>query len=431
MRHFWRIRWRLAGWNLLVLALVLLVTIGAALVAETRARMVTVDRELRLAADREAAAFDDDGDGERLVGRRLEAGSDLFLLWVDRRGRVVRSAGVPASAGLPDAEALRAALEGRETLADHDVGGEPARLLTVPVYHERRLVGAVQVGKPLATVQRELAGLTTVLLLTGAAGLALSALGSLFLADRAMRPIRAAFERQRQFIADASHELRTPVAVVRARADVLEREGVSLPPDQREELVLLRRDADELSALLDELLDLARLDAEQVPLPLEPVALGDVVEELVAQLQPLAGQHGVALRATAAPVWGQANLGRTRQVLRALVDNALKHTPAGGSVTVSVDQTGGWAHLRVVDTGTGIPPEHLARVTDRFYRADEARARGPKRRAGGTGLGLAIADELVRRMHGRLTLESEPGRGTTATVLLPPARGAAPAPAGL
>jgi two-component system sensor histidine kinase BaeS len=121
------------------------------------------------------------------------------------------------------------------------------------------------------------------------------------------------------------------------------------------------------------------------------------------------------------PVWGQANLGRLRQVVRALVDNALKHTPAGGSVEVTVDVDGDWARLRVIDTGERIAPEDLPKVVDRFYRADEARRRPGDGQSGGAGLGLAIAAELVRLMHGRLTLESTLGRGTVATVLLPAA----------
>ena len=123
------------------------------------------------------------------------------------------------------------------------------------------------------------------------------------------------------------------------------------------------------------------------------------------------------------PVWGRANLGRLRQVVRALIDNALKHTPAGGSVEVIVDREGDLARLRVIDTGEGIGPEHLPNVTGRFYRADEARGRHGAGRAGGVGLGLAIAEELVRLMHGRLKLESEPGQGTCAAVVLPMASG--------
>ena len=425
MNQFGRIRWRLAAWNLAILALVLAITIGAALVTETRARAGAVDRELRLGAEREVAAFDHEGDddNEGDSRRRLGSGSDLFAFWLDSRGQVVRNSRQINLAGLPDAEAVRAALGGRETLADRDVGGVSVRLLTVPVYHDRRIDGVVQVGKPLAGGQQELTQLTTILLLTGAAGLVLSALGSLFLAGRAMRPIREAFERQRRFIADASHELRTPVAVLRARADVLQREATDLAADQLEQVQALRHDADELSTLLDELLDLARIDAGHIDLTLEPVALADVAEELVAQLTPLASLRGVDLHVVTKPVWGQANLGRLRQVVRALVDNALKHTPAGGSVEVAVDREGDLARLRVIDTGEGIGPEHLPNVTGRFYRADEARDRRGAGRAGGAGLGLAIAEELVRLMHGRHKLQSEPGHGTCATVLLPLASG--------
>jgi signal transduction histidine kinase len=425
MSQFGRIRWRLAAWNLAVLALVLAITIGAALVTEARARAGTVDRELRLAAAREVAAFDHEGDddGEGESRGRLETGSDLFSFWLDSRGQIVRNAQQITLTGLPDRDAVRAALGGRETLADRDVGGIAVRLLTVPVYHDRRVVGAVQVGKPLASGQRERAQLTTILLLTGVAGLALSGLGSLFLAGRAMRPIREAFERQRRFIADASHELRTPVAVLRARADVLQREATDLAPDHLEQVQALLHDADELSTLLDELLDLARIDAGHIDLTLEPVALADAAEELIVQLAPLANLRGVELHVVTKPVWGQANLGRLRQVVRALVDNALKHTPAGGSVEVVVDREGDLARLRVIDTGEGIGPEHLQNVMGRFYRADEARDRRSAGRAGGAGLGLAIAEELMRLMHGRLKLESDPGHGTCATVLLPLASG--------
>jgi signal transduction histidine kinase len=425
MSQFSRTRWRLAAWNLVVLGLVLAITIGAALVTETRARAGAVDRELRLAVAREIAAFDHEGDDEGggESRSRLESGTDLFSFWLDSRGQIIRNAQQITLTGLPDWDAVRAALGGRETLEDRDVGGIAVRLLTVPVYHDRRIVGAVQVGKPLAAGQREVAQLTTILMLTGAAGLALSGLGSLILAGRAMHPIREAFERQRRFIADASHELRTPVAVLRARADVLQREATDLAPDHLEQVRALRHDADELSALLDELLDLARIDAGHIDVTLEPVALADVAEELVVQLTPLASLRGVELHVVTKPVWGQANLGRLRQVVRVLVDNALKHTPAGGSVEVAVDLEGDLAQLRVVDTGEGIDPEHLPNVTGRFYRVDAARERRAAGRAGGAGLGLAIAEELVRLMHGRLKLESEPGHGTCATVLLPLASG--------
>lgn len=417
---FSRIRWRLAAWNLAVLGLVLAATIGSALASEARAHDLAVERELRLEAERQATRFsrDDDEKGNGAESLRIGA-SGLFAFWVDRRGVSVPNSREVSLAGLPDRAALSAALGGQEVLANQEAGGVPVRVLSVPVYHEGRVVGAVQVGKALSAEQRELVQLTLVLLLTGAAGLVLSAGGSVFLAGRAMRPIREAFERQRQFIADASHELRTPVAVLRARAEVLQREGTALPPAQLEQVQQLRRDAEELSALLEDLLDLARLDAGQVALTLEPVALAEVAEEIAAQLGALAKERAVGLHVAAQPVWGRGNLSRLRQVLRALVDNALKHTPAGGRIVLEVARQGHWARLRITDTGEGIAPEHLPRVHDRFYRVDTARGRGPQGADGGAGLGLAIAAELVRLMRGHLRLESTLGRGTTATLLLP------------
>ncbi|MCC7107147.1 MAG: HAMP domain-containing histidine kinase [Chloroflexi bacterium] len=419
MKPFAGIRWRLAAWNLVVLGIVLVVTVGAALLSEARVRDAGIERELRLGAEREVASFSHEGDAGEDSRSQLTAASDLFAFWVDRRGATVRNTRQVALPGLPDTAALSAALSGGEVWTDRVADGVPVRLLSVPAYHDGRIDGAVQVGKPLTTSQREAAELTRILLLTGLAGLGLSAVGSLFLAERAMRPIREAFERQRRFIADASHELRTPVAVLRARAEVLQREGAQLSPAEREQVHLLRRDAEELSTLLGELLDLARLDAGQVQLPLESLALADVAEEIVAQLAPLAEQRQVRLRAVTEPVWGRGSLSRLRQALRALADNALKHTPPGGSIQVEAARQGDWARLRVTDSGPGIPSDHLSKVAEPFYRADTARSRAASSEIGGAGLGLAIASELVRLMHGQLRLESQPNQGTTATILLP------------
>jgi two-component system sensor histidine kinase MprB len=227
--------------------------------------------------------------------------------------------------------------------------------------------------------------------------------------------LTAARESQRRLIEDASHELRTPVAVVRARAEVLERQASALPMAAREEVWQLRREAQELSVLLDALLDLARLDGQQVEPALEPVALAEVAEEIVSELLPLAESRGVQLEPRVRFVWARANLTHLRQILRALADNALKYTPSGGSVVIAVAREGDWACLTVADTGQGIAPQHLPRVFEPFYHDDSAR----RRALGGAGLGLTIAAQLVRLMHGRLLLDSTIGSGTTARVLLP------------
>lgn len=440
-----RIRLRLAAWNLAVLALVLAVTVGSAIVSEVRASELAVDRELREGAARAAAQLleerhgsarnegedEDDEDEAREHGERTRRGSEgadderseeasaLLTYAVSGQGGAVRSNRRTPVRGLPDEEALRAALGGAESSREAVAATEPVRLLTVPVAHDGEVVGAVQVVKVLRESRAALSRTTLTLVLTGAAGLLLSALGSWFLAGRAMRPIGDALERQRRFIADASHELRTPVAVVRARAELLQRESAALPEATRDELERLHRDAEELSTLLAELLDLARLDAAEGKLPREAIALGDAAEEVVAQLGPLAEQRGLSLTAAVEPVWALGHLGRTRQVLRALLDNAMKHTPPGGHVRVTAVRRGERALLTIEDDGEGIPAEHLPQVQERFYRVDGARTQrdDPTRR--GAGLGLAIASQLVRAMDGELTLESAPGAGTRATVALP------------
>jgi signal transduction histidine kinase len=423
---FARVRTRLAAWNLAVFALVLVATLGAAVLSIVREHDAAIDHELRFGAARAATQLlrarheaheerEDDDDHERAV--ELGEASDLLVSSARQGGLVERRAPLR---GLLDEVALATALRGDETRVDRSVEGLAFRVLTVPVLHEGRVVGAVQVSKPLGAEQRELAQTIMILISTGAVGLFVALVGSFFLAGRAMKPIGEAFDRQRRFIADASHELRTPVAILRGRAELLQREHPSLPRAVQAELDLLQGDAEELAQLLSELLDLARLDAGDARPPLEPVALADATEELAAQLAPLAAERGIALSVRAAPVWAETNLARLRQVLRAFVDNALRHTPEGGHVVLDVARDSGRARVRVTDDGEGIAPEHLPRIFDRFYRADEVRGRG------GAGLGLSIAAELVRQLGGELRVESEPGKGTSVTLFLPLAAEIAP-----
>ncbi len=450
-----RIRTRLGLWNLAVFGLVLVATILAAALSVARMSDVAVDRELQLAATRAATrmahawaddrtaearehhedhegederreAHDDTHAGDEDAHERLahfaDDAPDQFVI-VARRGEPARRLdGRAMPPGLPDTQALSAALDGdgTEVPSSSTVAGARVRMLTVPVRVGHTTAGAVQVIRSLTAPERAVWRSILVLVVTGLAGLVLAAGASAFLAGRAMQPIAEALERQQRFLADASHELRTPVAVLRARADALLREGSARDPAVTGELRQMSADADELSSLLGELLDLARLEAGVDTMPLEPVAVGDAAEELVAGLKPLAMEKGIALEAKVEPVFARAHLGRVRQVLRALLDNALKHTPREGHVTVSVAREHHRAVLRVVDDGEGIAPEHLPRLFERFFRADEARTRGDEPRTGsGAGLGLAIAAELVHRMRGTIQVDSARGRGTTFTVSLP------------
>lgn len=436
------IRRRLTLWNLGVFGLVVVLMIAAAVITLAQVTDLGIDRDLQRGAaraatrmahrwaettSREREEHADEHDHDRASDEADEhhaAFADDAPNQITIAARIgeqpARPDGQALPAGLPDRGALEAALRGREARSSGTVDGVAVRILSLPVRHDGEVIGAVQVARALSGSQRSLWRSIVVLVFTGGVGLLFAAAASAFLATRAMRPIRDALDRQRRFLADASHELRTPVAVLRARIELLQREHAArLESGAREELDRLRTDADELGTLLGEVLDLARLDERAVALTLEPVAIGDVAEELVASLAPLSRELGITLSAVAAPVFARADLGRLRQVLRALIDNAFKHTPRGGHVEVRVSRDSDRARIRVVDDGEGIASEDLPHVFERFFRADASRTRAPGSEAGGAGLGLAIARELVDRMDGAIDVASTPGQGATFTIALP------------
>lgn len=227
--------------------------------------------------------------------------------------------------------------------------------------------------------------------------------------------LEKSFTQQRRFVADASHELRTPVAVIRSVTDVALAQDAS-----KEEYANVLRDvnaeAERLSKLINTLLALARADEGHFALEQETVRLDLLVADAVASAQALADEQGLTLASgtlDAATVRGDT--GRLIQVIMSLVDNALTYTPTGGCVTVAVTSSGGHAQLVVTDTGIGIGPDDLPHIFERFYRADPARTRA----AGGSGLGLALADEIVRTHGGTISTSSVAGLGSTFTVTLP------------
>jgi signal transduction histidine kinase len=227
--------------------------------------------------------------------------------------------------------------------------------------------------------------------------------------------LERSFAEVRRFTADASHELRTPLAAIRSEAEVALGRG-GLAEEQRQLLGSILEECARLARLTDQLLTLAREDAGTAGPPREPLDLTALATSAAETMRALAEVGGVRLRvASDGPVraWGDA--ARLRQVFFNLIDNAVKYTPEGGEVVVRVEAQGGLAVATVRDTGEGIAPEHLPRVFDRFYRADKARTR----ERGGTGLGLSIAQSVVAAHGGRIELESAPGRGTTARVVLP------------
>jgi signal transduction histidine kinase len=217
---------------------------------------------------------------------------------------------------------------------------------------------------------------------------------------------------RKEFIANASHELRTPIFSLAGFVELLEDEELD-DATRREFLETMREQVERLQKLAVDLLDLSRLDAGSLDLAPEEVDLGELAHDVAAEFRPAVDRHRTELemRLPDGPVEAVCDRGRTVQIMRILLDNALRHTPEGTGVTVTADRQNGVAELAVVDAGPGIAPAARAQLFERFYTADAAR---------GSGLGLAIARELAERMDGRIDLESRPGR-TVFTLTLPAA----------
>lgn len=220
--------------------------------------------------------------------------------------------------------------------------------------------------------------------------------------------------RQVQFTADASHELRTPVSVsLLASQSALSRERPAA--DYRASLETCQRASQRMRHLVEALLLLARLDAHDDRMPRHPVELRAVVTGTIELLQPLAAKHGIALETALSPHQVHGDASQLAQVVTNLVSNAIYHSPHGARVRLELTATADSAVLTVADRGEGIAPEHLPRIFDRFYRADQAR----QRTEGRTGLGLAISKAIVEAHHGRIDVVSHLGEGSTFTVTLP------------
>jgi two-component system sensor histidine kinase BaeS len=233
----------------------------------------------------------------------------------------------------------------------------------------------------------------------------------------AFETLQAQERSQRQFVANASHEMRTPIAALKGSIELLEDGAVDKPEVRDRFLATMRVEVDRLQRLVDELFVLAQLDSGRIVLDVAPEPVADVVRDVVTIMRPLAETAGVELTALAPGGDLKAMMDRDRiaQVLLGFVDNALKHTPAGGAVTVWAAREGERAVLGVRDTGAGIPPEDLPHIFDRFYRGSGQPVGVPK----GTGLGLSIAQELVEAHGGAIAVESEPGVGSSFSFSLP------------
>jgi signal transduction histidine kinase len=249
--------------------------------------------------------------------------------------------------------------------------------------------------------------------------------------DLMTQEVKASRQAQRDFVANVSHELKTPLTSIQgfslAILDGTARDGEA----QRHAAQIIKDEAERMTRLVNELLDLAKLDAGQIVMAREPMDMGQLLRGCVEKLTPQAGQGDVELRLdleSLPPLSGDND--RLAQVFTNLIDNALKHTPQGRRVTVAAREVTDppvrkgergvpGIEVSVADTGSGIPPEDLSRIFERFYQVDKSRRRKDR----GAGLGLAIAKEIVQAHGGQIKAESVVGVGTKFTVMLPASDG--------
>jgi two-component system, OmpR family, sensor kinase len=409
--------------------------------------------------------------GRHLDGLPMTAGERSFQGWpfdaeAERRAAFLRPRflnlqgqvwGPPSARSPWDPHTVADAIAGRERYSTISVAGEPIRVLSAPLYDQGQIVGAIQVAHDMAEYDRLWHGEVTTLLALFPLSLLVAGIGGLFLTERALRPVHqvthaaaqigvedlsrrlevsgrdelaelaetfngmiarleAAFEQQRRFTADASHELRTPLARIKVTTSMALADDQSLDEYQTA-LRIADQAADAMDRLIQQLLLLARADSGQLPIERSRLNLGGVLQEAVAAVAQ-AGCTPVTLDLPPQPILIEGDADHLCRVFVNLLENSLRHTPAEGQITLSPRVVGRTALVRVIDTGEGIPPEHLPHVGERFYRVDAARTR----RTGGCGLGLAISQTILQAHGGHLSIESEVGRGTVVTVSLPLSR---------
>lgn len=366
----------------------------------------------------------------------------------------------PRSAGkLPlSPAAVQNASEGRSTFETVEGMGEyPVRVLTFPVVNAGRVSNLIQVGMSLESIYMTRHRFLLIMAAVLPLGLLLAGGGGWVLAHRALKPVDrmtdaarrisaehladrleetgtrdeldrlattlnemlgrldSAFSQIRQFSADASHELQTPLTILKGELEVALRSPRS-PDEYQRTLKSALEEIDRIAHLVEGLLLLARADAGVLRMDRQPVDLAQLVEETYGQTKVLADSHNLTLDlGPVEPLTIRGDYERLRRLLLNLVNNGIKYTPPGGRVTLSVQRDGEWASLQVSDTGIGLSHEEQERIFQRFYRAVEARSQDER----GAGLGLCIAQSIAEAHGGRIQVESSPGQGSTFTVLLP------------
>ncbi len=315
---------------------------------------------------------------------------------------------------LPDAEAARSVLASHRDRFTTRLGpgGDHFLILTEPLVDERSTVGVAEFGVSMRQYDESVNDVLRQLLIASAAGLLASAAITLIVVRRAMQPIRRAIRRQRDFVADAAHELRTPVAILRTAAELGLESADSA--EQQSSLEQALAESVHLARLVDDLALLAHADSGVMSLETQPLDVAELARAAVSAIELLADERDVRLTVDAPEtLWLAGDWIRLRQLLLILLDNALKHTPPRGTIVVRLARHGNRVTLQVEDSGPGIDAKDLPQVFDRFYRGAR------DRKVEGGGLGLAIGRWIAQAHGGQIKVANAAPHGAVFTVTLP------------
>lgn len=407
------------------LVALLVVGIGAATAIVTlRALDADLDRALASSVDATARALHDGlpsgGGGSDDTEDAVLAASDTFLLILDEKGNVLANPSRVPLVGLPDEAAVKAASVNGRDLRTVEAAGVDMRLLTVPIETESdggKTVGYVQGGFILVLHDQQSRSIVAAILLVAVVGLIGAAIVTLLVTGWALVPIRRSFEAQRRFVADASHELRTPAALIRSNADVMEREGLAAE-DGKPLVADIITEADRLARLVADLLQLATTESTGLVIERHPVDLGAIATDTIREVGALAAERSVTLvgeDTAGGPTIVSGDRDRIIQLVLILLDNAFDHSPPGGIVTVGVRRVDRMVALAVTDEGPGIPLAERERVFEPFMRLPGVR----RDNSSGTGLGLAIARRIVTAHGGSIRIDDGPAGGARFVVEIP------------
>ena len=416
-----RTRLRLLAWSG-GLTLVILVALGTALYLAVSGSLDARGTDLLAArADPIVRVLQDQGQvpGSFVLGPGFGNGSSGTLVLIVRPdGTLLGPAELQEISGLPNQAGVDAARAGSTDVREVEVSSIPIRVYSVAVARPDGSYVVQVLGERSSEVQL-LSTLLSVLAVGGLVALLLALAAGYVYAGRALIPVRAsmdrrdaALRRQREFTANASHELRTPLTVIRTSVADLRRNRKQPVEKVGEALDDIDAEVSHLTALVEDLLLLARTDSGALALDRTPLDFADVAVEAVGPLTPIAAQRGVLLEADPRPAMVSGDPLRLRQLVTILTDNALAHSPAGTTVVVRIRPEGPDVVLTVDDQGPGIREEDLPRIFERFWRADNAPA-------GGTGLGLSIAAWIVEAHGGTISATNRPEGGARFEVRLP------------